>query len=319
MTPSSPDFGSLPDQVLAECWETVGLDVPEALVQETLKRGSRMVPLLGPLIAEPDAWESWTDETDPAGWAPIHALMLLAVIGGPEIIPYATAFLREGFGEDWLTEVGHELVRSLGPAAIEPVAEVIEDWEADQWGRWEAVDGLRLMGLEREDCRPAVVARLRGALESLLALPRKHFGEEDAMVLSALGHALAELHDEDSRRLIREAFRKERWDLDCSSQEDVEKDFLIPFEESLRKNRRPPLEHFSPEELARLKEVEKGWKKERAEARLRRPEPLEDDPFERIPEPPLPRAGEFAASSTAGRNDPCPCGSGKKFKKCCGR
>jgi uncharacterized protein YecA (UPF0149 family) len=22
---------------------------------------------------------------------------------------------------------------------------------------------------------------------------------------------------------------------------------------------------------------------------------------------------------TAGRNDPCPCGSGKKFKKCCGR
>ena len=21
---------------------------------------------------------------------------------------------------------------------------------------------------------------------------------------------------------------------------------------------------------------------------------------------------------TAGRNDPCPCGSGKKFKKCCG-
>ena len=25
-----------------------------------------------------------------------------------------------------------------------------------------------------------------------------------------------------------------------------------------------------------------------------------------------------AASKTAGRNDPCPCGSGKKFKKCCG-
>ncbi|MCS2677438.1 SEC-C metal-binding domain-containing protein [Bacteroides ovatus] len=22
---------------------------------------------------------------------------------------------------------------------------------------------------------------------------------------------------------------------------------------------------------------------------------------------------------TVGRNDPCPCGSGKKYKKCCGR
>jgi uncharacterized protein len=25
------------------------------------------------------------------------------------------------------------------------------------------------------------------------------------------------------------------------------------------------------------------------------------------------------ASSKVGRNDPCPCGSGKKFKKCCGK
>ncbi len=27
----------------------------------------------------------------------------------------------------------------------------------------------------------------------------------------------------------------------------------------------------------------------------------------------------FVAAPTVGRNDPCPCGSGKKFKKCCGR
>jgi len=27
----------------------------------------------------------------------------------------------------------------------------------------------------------------------------------------------------------------------------------------------------------------------------------------------------YYASSNVGRNDPCPCGSGKKFKKCCGR
>lgn len=32
-----------------------------------------------------------------------------------------------------------------------------------------------------------------------------------------------------------------------------------------------------------------------------------------LPQRPVVRTG-----STAGRNDPCPCGSGKKFKKCCG-
>jgi preprotein translocase subunit SecA len=37
--------------------------------------------------------------------------------------------------------------------------------------------------------------------------------------------------------------------------------------------------------------------------------------------PPLPETPVEQAQRTksAGRNDPCPCGSGKKFKKCCGK
>ncbi len=33
------------------------------------------------------------------------------------------------------------------------------------------------------------------------------------------------------------------------------------------------------------------------------------------PEPPEP----LKKGDTPGRNDPCPCGSGKKYKQCCGR
>lgn len=38
-------------------------------------------------------------------------------------------------------------------------------------------------------------------------------------------------------------------------------------------------------------------------------------------DPPLPDTPVEQAKSTkkAGRNDPCPCGSGKKFKQCCGK
>ena len=37
-------------------------------------------------------------------------------------------------------------------------------------------------------------------------------------------------------------------------------------------------------------------------------------------EGPLPPPVEpIHAEKTVGRNDPCPCGSGKKYKKCCGR
>lgn len=37
--------------------------------------------------------------------------------------------------------------------------------------------------------------------------------------------------------------------------------------------------------------------------------------------PPLPDTPveQAHASKATGRNDPCPCGSGKKFKKCCGK
>jgi len=31
-----------------------------------------------------------------------------------------------------------------------------------------------------------------------------------------------------------------------------------------------------------------------------------------------PRVETVRVADKTGRNDPCPCGSGKKFKKCCG-
>jgi len=37
------------------------------------------------------------------------------------------------------------------------------------------------------------------------------------------------------------------------------------------------------------------------------------------PPPPVPPVPVRHSEPKAGRNDPCPCGSGKKFKKCCGR
>ena len=36
------------------------------------------------------------------------------------------------------------------------------------------------------------------------------------------------------------------------------------------------------------------------------------------PVQPVTRQAPVRNSSNVGRNDPCPCGSGKKFKKCCG-
>jgi SWIM/SEC-C metal-binding protein len=76
----------------------------------------------------------------------------------------------------------------------------------------------------------------------------------------------------------------------------------------------PAVVHVQTEE--RLKEVsalfgEKGW---RYIIGLEPDQPEDITDLEILLNPPKPRIAE----SKVGRNDPCPCGSGKKYKKCCG-
>jgi SWIM/SEC-C metal-binding protein len=67
----------------------------------------------------------------------------------------------------------------------------------------------------------------------------------------------------------------------------------------------------------RLKEVEKIFEKNGWEYTIGlEPDKPEDiTSLERLLNPPKPKIAE----KKVGRNEPCPCGSGKKYKKCCGK
>ena len=56
----------------------------------------------------------------------------------------------------------------------------------------------------------------------------------------------------------------------------------------------------------------RGWK---ATARISPDEPEDTSDLDRVRQPP-PRP--IKVGEKIGRNDPCTCGSGKKYKKCCG-
>ncbi len=58
------------------------------------------------------------------------------------------------------------------------------------------------------------------------------------------------------------------------------------------------------------KHFERKQEQKRRESQLVNP----DDPP--LPDTPVEQAKK---AKPAGRNDPCPCGSGKKFKACCGK
>ena len=76
----------------------------------------------------------------------------------------------------------------------------------------------------------------------------------------------------------------------------------------------PAVVHVQTEE--RLKEIgskfeEKGWRYI-IELEPDKPEDITDLEILLNPRKPM------IAENKVGRNDPCPCGSGKKYKKCCG-
>ncbi len=55
---------------------------------------------------------------------------------------------------------------------------------------------------------------------------------------------------------------------------------------------------------------------EKREERKRLRQTVVSDSDAPIPDAPVEQA---KGASAPGRNDPCPCGSGKKYKKCCGK
>jgi uncharacterized protein YecA (UPF0149 family) len=55
---------------------------------------------------------------------------------------------------------------------------------------------------------------------------------------------------------------------------------------------------------------------ERQRERKKLTGPVVDPDAPPIPDMPVEQAH---TQGTIGRNDPCPCGSGKKYKKCCGK
>jgi uncharacterized protein YecA (UPF0149 family) len=144
------------------------------------------------------------------------------------------------------------------------------------------------------------------------------FGQ--TMAVTGLCEILA--HTEESRELIRDTVVREAYDRSFGQVETVAIPLGIilgrPFEEEpqwrqrVEESDRRAIERrgFFEKTLGKrsYKELVKGL-----QDRLREPH---TPSATRTLEPPSPPA-KLVGAKSVGRNDPCPCGSGKKYKKCC--
>ena len=233
-------------------------------------------------------------QDSPIVWAPVHAWRALAQLRAEEAIaPLVELFRRADEDiDDWINADLPEALARFGAPVLAPVTDFLANPAHGEWARVAAADAIGCVGKTNPELRADCVARLTVQLEK--------FAEQSETFNAFLISPLWDLRAVEAMPVIERAFASGRVDESVLGDvEDVQIEFGLK-----TKREHPP----RPNSLTRLgDEFRAGLAAEELEQEL---DVL--NPGETINVP-------YIAPLKVGRNDPCPCGSGKKYKKCCGK
>ncbi|MGD9723094.1 MAG: DUF1186 domain-containing protein [Pirellulales bacterium] len=268
----------------------------------------------------------------PEHWSHLYALFLLAEFQAKEALPAILAAISlpgEGpfdlFG-DTITEDLSSILAGLVDEPFDLLEELIRNRALNEYVRWESAGAYLCLVRDGRLTRDEAVARLRQHLREAIA-------NRDADAATFLVCNLTDFGATEAIEEAREAFRLELVDEQMFDREYAEEVFARGEAEFQKR-----LAACRPTGVPDCLEVIKSW--------AAFSEPLSVD--ERDSQGVYDRKGfavgdmidddhdidgvdDFGDDDHAappdtirnerrhiGRNDPCPCGSGKKFKKCCG-
>jgi hypothetical protein len=229
-----------------------------------------------------DAALHTAESEDPAIWAPTHAWRALGQLRAVEAIAPLLGLLRERADDDWIDIELPYVFGLIGPGAIPHVNDFLADRSVPTEPLITAIKCLIEIAERnlpsRSECIDIMMRRLNCGAEN------------DPTVNGFLISALIDLEAIETIDVIRHAFDQQVVDLSIAGDvEDVEMEFGLRRE---RSTPRPMYPSFFGNSLS--------------------------DPAELISATITGRNAEASAGHRkVGRNDRCPCGSGKKYKKCC--
>jgi hypothetical protein len=285
--------------------------LPRGVIDQILREGERLAPGLVEILDEEALWA----DPGPRGWAPVHATFLLASMKPPDALdPVIRALERaEEHGVEVLLEAAPSLLAALAGPALEPLQTLLLDRARPLRLRVDAAMGLLAAGRSHPE--------LRDRAESMVRAAAADPGEGGDFRLGCAS-LLLDLGDPRDRALLLSFGKNDIFDPEYVNEVFDAGVQAPPFEIE------DWLAFYDPGEI-------EARQSERAQDEGAPPpeEGMDDlDPDEIVPPdaaadlieaasadpdvPPLPFRRE---EPKVGRNDPCPCGSGAKFKKCCGR
>ncbi len=199
-------------------------------------------------------------------WAPLHAWRALGQLGDPRAIEPLIGMFDTLCEDDWALDELPVVLGMLGPEAIGPLTDFLNNRPRAEFARAMAAGALEEVAKRHPSSRDAVVRIITDYLED---------PDPDKSALNACAvKSLIMLEARESIETLRRLYQGGNVDLFAFGDiEDVE------IELGLREQRTTPPPDFWP---------------------ISRPPTQPDRKKKKV-----------------GRNDPCPCGSGKKYKKCC--
>jgi hypothetical protein len=198
---------------------------------------------------------------------------------------------------DSITMTSHRVMAAVFDGDPEPLYEIIRDPQADEFVRAKMLQTIAMLVRRGELPRDATAAFLRDCFAQLEP-------KEDCYVWSGWVDAVAWLGLTELKPLVQQAFQRKSIDPTWLTFENFEEDLqhTVDHPEADPLNADGDVTLFG-DTIAELS----GWDGFKPKASSNEPKwgaPGYGEPHRE----PLRKVG---------RNDPCPCGSGKKFKKCC--
>jgi hypothetical protein len=253
----------------------------------------------------------------------LYAMYLLAAFREKEAYPLIAdlALLPENLLDSLLDDVvTDDLGRSLASVSCGDdalIRSLVENKSANEWARAAGVQALVALVACGEKTRNEVIDYFRGLYRG--KLEREYSAVWDALISHSMDLHPAELFED-----MRQAREDDLFDPDLAQWGEVSECLERGMEANLRTLKDDPFLSLITDPVAELEtwacfrptealnpEVECGEAPDpRSYAEEKEPTP-----------PPMwePMEPVRREKPNIGRNEPCPCGSGKKYKKCCGK
>lgn len=242
---------------------------------------------------------------------PVFSLYLLAQFrekrAFPAVVkmfsaPGETAYQLVG---DTVTEGLKQIFASVYDGNPTPLYGLIENEEADEYVRDAAINAILVLENTGQMSRAEVVHYFRSLFHG--KLKRTHSFAWNGLICAVADLPAPELLEE-----VRQAYREDLVDEGVADLKGIERDVANP-QPWRREGRTLITDAIGEMEGWACFHHDNSGPPKRPEAQVPLAPPPPPPPAEYVPPKP------FIREPKLGRNDPCSCGSGKKYKKCCGK